>query len=346
MSSIILKFKLFIAKKLLRRGLKRRFKEANSKDLEIILFNVPSHGNLGDHLIAVAEKQLIKDVYNKAPFVLTTGEIESGIDIIREYIPSSSLLLLTGGGFLGSVWPAEEHRIRNIIRFFPDNEIIFLPQSIYYDADAQSQKLMSETAQIYNAHPNLKIFVRDEQSYKTVLEQMNFPKEKLKMVPDMALYLSISNSNDKRENTALLCLRTDKEKLNSEIDEPFIKEVIGDSYIIKRISTYLNYSIAQENELCEVKKIIEEYKKAKLVITDRLHGMLYGIITGTPVIVFNNRTNKIKMVYENWLKDIISVRFVDSKIEFKKAYEELSKTRGQIFDNSQYKLLLQQIFSN
>lgn len=346
MGSCFLELKLFIARKLCRRGLKKRFRNVKPKDLGIILFNVPSHGNLGDHLIAIAEKQLIKDIFNKYPFVLTTGEIESGMDIIRKNIPTSSLLLLTGGGFLGSVWQAEEKRIRKFISFFPDNKIIFMPQSIYYESDAKSQKLISETAQIYNNHPNLLIFVREEQSYRTVLEQLNFPKAKLKLVPDMALYLSNCKSNLERENTVLLCLRADKEKLISEIDEIFIREVIGGGVSIQEISTYVNYPISQAMEELEVNKLIEEYKKSKLVITDRLHGMLYGIITGTPVIVLNNSTNKIKKVYEQWLIQIPFVKFVETKNEFIRAFTEISNLGGQIFDNSQYKKLLQQIFSN
>ena len=43
--------------------------------------------------------------------------------------------------------------------------------------------------------------------------------------------------------------------------------------------------------------------------TDRLHGMIFAFITGTPAIVFSNNNHKIEGAYE-WIKDCGYIYFI------------------------------------
>ncbi len=65
------------------------------------------------------------------------------------------------------------------------------------------------------------------------------------------------------------------------------------------------------------KQIIQEklieFSQAKLIITDRLHGMILAYLSKTPCIVLSNYNYKIKGVYE-WIKEIEWVIYTD-KIE-------------------------------
>ena len=47
----------------------------------------------------------------------------------------------------------------------------------------------------------------------------------------------------------------------------------------------------------------DKFSKAELVITDRLHGMIFSVITKTPCLVFDNKNHKISETYTAWLKD-------------------------------------------
>ena len=56
---------------------------------------------------------------------------------------------------------------------------------------------------------------------------------------------------------------------------------------------------------------ILEFSKCKLIITDRLHGMIFSFITNTPCIALPNSNGKIKGVYK-WIANKGSVLFVEN----------------------------------
>lgn len=69
------------------------------------------------------------------------------------------------------------------------------------------------------------------------------------------------------------------------------------------------------------------------MITDRLHGMIFSLITSTPVIVFDNSTHKIKNLIETWLTGNASVYFVRDT----DGVEELDKVLNEFMNYQQPK---------
>lgn len=59
----------------------------------------------------------------------------------------------------------------------------------------------------------------------------------------------------------------------------------------------------------ELHKLWEIFSKSQLVITDRLHGMIFAYITGTPAIVLPNSNFKVEKCYE-WIKDCGYIKFI------------------------------------
>lgn len=55
----------------------------------------------------------------------------------------------------------------------------------------------------------------------------------------------------------------------------------------------------------------KDFQKSKLVITDRLHGMVFCAISGTPCIAFSNYNHKVKGTYD-WIKDLDYIKYVDN----------------------------------
>jgi pyruvyl transferase EpsI len=68
---------------------------------------------------------------------------------------------------------------------------------------------------------------------------------------------------------------------------------------------------------------LSQFRSAKIVITDRLHGMVLAAITGTPCIVFSNYNQKVLGTYD-WIKDLNYIRFVRDIEEAQKAFGELN----------------------
>ena len=62
------------------------------------------------------------------------------------------------------------------------------------------------------------------------------------------------------------------------------------------------------DELLENK--FNQLKEHKLVITDRLHGMIFAAITETPCIAFGNFNHKISESYK-WLKNLKYIQYCD-----------------------------------
>lgn len=55
---------------------------------------------------------------------------------------------------------------------------------------------------------------------------------------------------------------------------------------------------------------LSEFSSVKLVITDRLHGILFCAITGTQCIVINSRSPKVRGCYE-WIEHLDYICLVD-----------------------------------
>jgi len=57
--------------------------------------------------------------------------------------------------------------------------------------------------------------------------------------------------------------------------------------------------------------MLNDFSSSKLVVTDRLHGMVFSAITETPCIVINSLSPKVEGCYE-WLKDLDYICFASS----------------------------------
>jgi len=60
-----------------------------------------------------------------------------------------------------------------------------------------------------------------------------------------------------------------------------------------------------------IQDTLDLYRRSRLVITDRLHGMIFAFITGTPCIVLPNANHKIKGTYDDWLSDCNYITLLD-----------------------------------
>jgi len=305
-----------------------------SADKRLVLFLSPEHGNLGGHAIAKAEMTFFKDYLPGVPVVeISYPHYQYDRTGIRKYISRNDVLLTNGGGYLGTLWFHDEIMVRDIIKSFPDNRIIILPQTIFFDATAEGRKQLAVTKAIYSNHRHLIFCAREKASYDFVISnELLANPDNCYLIPDMVTYLAIEKTTLKREGI-LLCLRKDKEsilndKLKSEIDAYARRS--GED--IHYTDTVLNspVSIDERGHLLEAK--FNEFRKAKLVITDRLHGMLFAAITGTPCIALNNKSGKVKGCYET-IKHLKYIQVIDSPPEMLNHIPRLLQIDDCVYDN-------------
>ena len=76
----------------------------------------------------------------------------------------------------------------------------------------------------------------------------------------------------------------------------------------------------------------EEFSAVELVITDRLHAMIFCALTGTACIVVASKSPKVRGCYE-WINTLDYIRFVDDVSQITEEYYKIPKTAHK-YDNS------------
>lgn len=272
-------------------------------DKRILLFMTPEYGNIGDHAIAYATLDFLKKNTNNQTIIeVTQKQLIYSFNLICRYINKNDLILISGGGYFGDLWFNDgEYLVRKIIKKYSKNKIIILPMTSYFSNTSTGNKELKKSSEIYKKHNNLYIFCREKNTFD-LFKKNNFIKnENLFLVPDMVLHLTLEKKH--KESKALLCFRNDKEKnINININKlsEYIKKNTG--LEIFKTTTRINSEITLEYREKILFDKLEEFLKAKIVITDRLHAMIFSYITCTPCIVLDNISGKISGVYQ-WIKD-------------------------------------------
>ena len=328
------KIKNIIKKMITKRYIKKIFRKKNIQ--HIILIGSPIHGNLGDQAISIAEKKMFENISNYE-FIEIPGSYYNIMENeMGNYVHSKDIILITGGGFIGTLWPDEQDMVNSIIENFPNNRIIILPQTFYFSNDDIGKKELNKMQKLVKKHHDIHIFTREKRSYDFCMEHFEFANT-IDLVPDMVLSFNFMKSIVHRSDV-LLCFRSDKEKTISDLDlNNLYDDLKTYNLIIKRTDTVINHGISlRKRNNYFVEKLLE-FQQCKLVITDRLHGMLFAAITGTPCIAVDNSSHKVKGVYE-WLKSLEYIVFIDKIDKVNSIIEKLLEFKEVKYDlNIKYK---------
>lgn len=268
-----------------------------SKNPRLIMLGTPNYGNLGDHAIAHTEKHFMLDNFKKNDYIeISLHLYKKRTKQIMEQIKEHDLILIHGGGFIGDLWPEGDDFVRDVLNRF-SNQIIIFPQTIYFNnTDIKNIKKMN----LMYDKENVSFFVRDKKSYDFLAEN-NFNKLRKFMVPDIVLYSDVKERGLKR-NGILFCLRNDKEKVleDSTICE-MIKLLESNNIKYEFTDTVISQKLTRFDRDLYLLSKYKQFAKYDLVVTDRLHGMIFSYINNTPCIVFDNVSKKISGV-KNWIK--------------------------------------------
>ena len=172
------------------------FKHTRDVPSRFILIGSPEHGNLGDYAISEAELTFFHDNFPKIPIIELSGPCYRNLSsFVSPHVKESDIIFVTGGGFLGSLWMVEEEMVRDIIQRFPNNHIIILPQTIYFEKSEKGRAEYLRSREIYGNHTKLTICLREKLSYDFVLNNLDFSNGmQALLVSDMVLY--IDNDSD------------------------------------------------------------------------------------------------------------------------------------------------------
>lgn len=289
---------------------------------DYVLWGLPYYSNIGDTLIWEGELEFLKSIPYKC--IGTCGWNE------YEYRPLSkdTVILITGGGYFGDVWRKAWDNALSAIERYPDNPIILLPQTIFYE----SQTLLEADSVRLAKLQNLTVCVRDEVSYQ--IAKTHF-KNTVRLVPDMAFCISKGYLDQWRvaeEDKVLFLKRTDKELGGKDVqikaenidvkDWPTMdcRPTLGDwlfyksmgvEFHTKRCCTWLHhisewvveklgYYMYRKSMTQRGVQFVSQYKE---IYTTRLHVMILSVLLGKRVHFIDNSYGKLSSFYKAWLSD-------------------------------------------
>ncbi len=276
--------------------------------LRIFIYQLPFYGNLGDQAIAYAMIKFLKDNYPNHEIIENRVHYPS-FSNIKNLSPSDKICLIGGGNF-GDLYPYEMWYRNNIIKKHPNSEVIIFPVSIYY----KNKKNINTDLKYYMKN-NVKLMVRENKSYNFAKD--NFCCQTI-LVPDIVNYLKNDKELEKRNESICVLKRNDIENeispdhLKNRLSKFKVDYTFEDNHIDSRI-------LNSEQMYNVVDKQLKNISSHRLIITDRLHGMIFAYITNTPAIILPANI-KIKESYDLWYKDVSYINFID---DISKLDEEL-----------------------
>ncbi|WP_303015190.1 polysaccharide pyruvyl transferase family protein [Holdemania massiliensis] len=285
---------------------------------KIFLFDAPYHGNLGDQAIALAEHNYFRDTLPDYLIIEVDNITDRFLKTCKCLVNEEDVIVLHGGGNFGDEYIEGEYIRHFICKQYPKNKIYIFPQTVFY----KNKEFEERSLQEYRKYGNLKIFVRERESYEH-LTKMNM--KNVFLVPDIVFYLFPLPFKSENRNKCLLCMRSDNEVNLSSASKQKLKSDISNYYETVEIDTVINRIISPQLRKFYVYRHLKLFSTKELVITDRLHGMIFAAITRTPCIVFGNYNHKIKSTYQTWIKNLNYVVFLENVSDLKATIERLNK---------------------
>lgn len=269
-------------------------------DNSIIFLLACDYNNIGDYLIRVAQIDFIKNICPDKKIV-TVGHNDTFkyLKCIKSNVTENALVVLTGGGNTDDKYIGTEIARNQIIKQLRHSgcRIIGFPQTISYANCTRGKFCLKKTRKALSKNSNYVLTTREKVSFR--FAKQNFPNTKVILTPDIVLSSDKKAEPCDRSGVGLL-MRDDAEKI---LEEKFTNDMIrklGLKYVI-----YKNDMSVEDFDKRRLKDYMNEkisfVRSKKLVVTDRLHGMILCYITNTPCIVFANSNHKILETYKNWL---------------------------------------------
>lgn len=308
--------------------MKKIFKLNKSNTPRIFLFSVPIHDNLGDQAITYSELDFLKlNVPNYEVVVIYEDFYKEAVSKVKKVITKKDIIAIPGGGNMGDTWAKYEKERQYIVQEFQSfcNRIVSFPQSYSFSSSTFGIDLKEKAMATYSNHSNLRIYARETLSLEKMTENFD-TKYPIKLVPDIVLRLDQRVYNIPRQGV-MTVMRTDREKIedsNKTRLMDYLVEKYDDIKVSDTVTDYIPNIISEKIRTKLLKKKWLEFSKSKVVVTDRLHGMIFAYITGTPVIVFDNNNHKVFNSYNNWLKEANYVHYANdySELELKDLIDE------------------------
>lgn len=292
------------------------------QDAPVALLDFQDHGNVGDSAIWLGQLAALRARGIRHPRYVATADTYDPLELRR--VLEDGVILLSGGGNFGDVWPRHQELRERVMHDFPERRIIQLPQSIEF----QSAAALTAARRIVAGHRDFTLLVRSERSL-SLARQFDAPTA---LCPDLALRMPVLERGQQRHDRIVWLRRKDQESAVGETAAPpdveqldWLQETpTGSRRAVRWLHERpraLSIVGSQTAKLYErlararVRRGIDVVSRGRGVITDRLHAHILSLMAGIPHCVLDNSYGKVKAVYETWTRGVGPVAWCDSPNE-------------------------------
>lgn len=303
----------------------------------IYVIGTPTHSNVGDNAIAYAEILFLEacGFAKKHIKEITVDEYRHYEKLIVKRLSGKKrVIFMHGGGNMGNQWLNEELFRRTVMGQLPKNPMIILPQTFSYSDDEAGRRECEKSVAYYNGRKGLTIVARERVSF----EQMKkcYPDTNILLTPDIVLSMDpkVLQLRPQKRQGALLVLRQDGEKVLTDDDAGALQQALEAMELSYRITDMLTERQAtKENRQQILEEKLNEFAGAEIVITDRLHAMVFAAISGTACVVMKNNNHKITGTYD-WIRDLPHIQFADDVQQAAELAAELRSAQQHDYDHT------------
>lgn len=303
------------------------------------LIGFHDYHNVGDHAIWLGQRELLRRL--NASLVYAASAATFSEAALRARLPRGTILLQGGGNF-GDLWGLQSFR-EKIITMFPEHRIVQLPQSICF----LDPKNLERAKSVIGGHSNFVLLLRDQHSFEIAKQHFNTA---LALCPDMAIGLGPLPSARKPTIDVLWLYRDDREcaepltlalPANHEsADWATARDTFSRKAALKLIQKWhaltppAGLSIGVELSTFDaiawrrLRFGLRLLEKAKVVVTNRLHGHILSLLSAKPHVLLGDRYGKIQDFYKTWTRGVASVHFARSGEEAARTAGQMLKTQG------------------
>ena len=276
-------------------------------DNKVIHLDIPLHLNIGDLLIDWGTEFFIRDCNASCISRYSVRDLDRFMSRDTE---KSTILLLHGGGNFGDIYPIHQKLRLKVVKAYPNNAIIILPQTVHYT----DESILVRDAAVFNNHRHLKVCLRDQKSFDLLAQYIS--SEKLLLLPDMAVALTDElDSGHSKSGKTLFFRRRDVEKCRVDGTQTGFDWM---DLVTKKDERHLrlsrrclrgkkgwlknHYGHRLQKQLRDslIKRAVAHFQQYGVIDSDRLHGIILAQLLQIQTVVRDNSYGKNSDYCDAW----------------------------------------------
>lgn len=274
------------------------------------IFLAADYPNLGDVAITLAQRELLQELFPDHRITEVPTDVPfPRLKYILEHIAKEDIVTLIGGGNMGLNYYHFQCLRECIVRFLRNGTRIYsFPQTIDFTDDLIGRAALRTCRKSYGSSMQLILMARETLSYDFF--RRNFKSETV-LTPDIVMTLKRWYMAKGPRQGIGFAFRQDHEKVVSDASLLRLEALFRNGEIERIDTASPGGEWSEEVKYQLLDNYLTNLSHKELLLTDRLHGMIFAYITATPAIVFPNSNGKIKYCYE-WIRDCGFIHFFDS----------------------------------